>query len=370
MQLAEPGGTGSGEGAPPDRPDRALFRISFGVLAVGLLVVNLARIGLGPFPGIDLDLRITKSLPAVPRLGIDEQFALYSPIGLVVARVLRISTRSSWLVLHGVVLVGGLGVELAWCRKRYGDLVARFVVITWSSSAVPVVLFGWLGAYDVFSVILSTALVLSGSTIAAALIGFLLAFTNFEQSIVSVGVLAGLAAFGLFGRVKQFVAAGAGLLVGRLILTAYLRANDATSDRMAFLQAHNASGIVQSFLSNSPMILATAFGAAALLLIATALRDELPTRDRVLWLAAFLPAFAVAMFGLDQTRVVVLINWPILLGLAITVAQTWPRASVQRLGTAMVAMTLMLPAVFVWDGRVETIGWANLGDRLNNALPP
>jgi hypothetical protein len=354
----------------PGRNDRPLFRIPYWSFAVGLLVVTVVRVGVGAFPDIDFDLSVSKAVPTVPALGIYEQYALYSPIGLVLARVFGVTTRSGWLVLHGVLLAGGLAAVFARCRARHGDLAARFAAMTLSSSAVPVIVLGWLGSYDIFGIVLSSALVVTESATLSALAGFALAFANFEQGIVALATLAGLAAAGLFGRVSRFVAAGAGLVIGRVILTWFLRANGAGADRLSFLTSHDSGSMVRMSLRNAPLIVATALGAAVLLVIATALQDRLPRRDRILWLAAFVPPVLVATLGLDQTRVIALLSWPVLLALALTAAQHWPRQLVQRLGIAMVALSLVFPAVYVWEGNVHAVGWSNVAGRLQGASGP
>jgi hypothetical protein len=349
--------------------DQFLFRIPFLIFAAGVLAVTAARVGIGAFPNISLDLELVHTAPAVAQLPSNEQYNLYSPIGIVLAYLLGVATRSRWLLLHGAALACGLGAILLWCRWRHGDLAARFVAITWSSSTVPVIVLGWLGSYDVFTLVLSSALVVTESTAVSGLLGCALAFANFEQGVVVLATLAVLAAGRQFGRLSRVATASATLVIGRVALTLYLRANGSEADRLSYVSSFGRRSMIRMYLHSAPLIIATAFGAAALLVVATAMHEHLPRRDRMIWMTAFVPPFLVAMFGFDQTRVLALVSWPLLFALALTAAKDWPTRSIQRLGTAMMGLSLLVPAVYVWEGNLHAVGWANVVARLQGTAP-
>jgi hypothetical protein len=362
----EPGDEGE---APVDVVAGALFGLPLALMVAGLAVVTVARVGIGAFPDMDLYVKMAQRFPESPNLPPEAQYTLFSPIGVALAHATGLTTRTGWFVLHAGVAGFGMAAIGLKVRARYGDLAARFSAVTLSSSTVPVVLLSWLGSYDVYGIVLTSAIVVTESPVVAALFGFVLAFANFEQAIVAVAVLAVLAATGVFGRLPAFVGAGAGLVIGRALLTAHLHALGITHDRLAFLQAWGTGGMVKLFLRNAPLIVATVQGAAVVLIIMVAGTRTMPTRARVMWLVALSVPVVVSSVGLDQTRVAALIGWPILFALALTAARRWPPRLVRRVGLAMVALALFFPAVYVWEGAIHGVGWTDVRGRLHGTSP-
>ncbi len=345
----------SGPSAPARPPQAASWwlRVPLGVLLALMTTFVLARNGIGADalarPFADEFLGSFPHLPPWPAL---YHYLFSSPLGVAVANVLQISSYRGFVALHVVVLVGGMVGLVVMARRAYGDLAARLLVTTFAASQVPSMLLGRIGGYDPWTIVLGGAMALTASVPVGLIVGVLLAWTAFEQASVA---LAGLFVIRtLLGESRRsLVAAGAGLLVGRLLLQLWLNWAGAEGTRLTWIRHFGVSMFVEMFLQGLVLLLLTMTGGVFVLAIQHARSVAADRRWRVggAWLVACLVPLLPVILSDDESRVYACIWWPMAAYLAITMAKEVDRAVVTRAAVWALGAAVVVPGILVSHGK-------------------
>lgn len=321
-------------------------------IALGLAVL-VWRAGWGPFPDARwLATQIVPALPSVPPLAPLDQFTLSSPLGAFLAALVRAHDETSFELLHLAVMIGfavGIGVLLV---RRHGWTVAALVGSVFVGSQTSVVLLSWIGSYDVFTVGLTSLLVIVRDRRIAAGAGFLLAFSGFEQSVFVLLALLAVSSVGIGRDRGRLAGAAIGLAVGKVALEVWLRANDVTRGRFWFLQHTGASHVLLQFVQSLPWLVVTGLGASVVAVV-VALRSLSGGRARLTVVGVLVAALVPVALSLDQTRVLAILTWPVVMALVLDHAERVAPEAVARLSRWVLALAAIVPGIVVWEGRAQ-----------------
>lgn len=300
------------------------------VLAV-LAVWALVRTGPGTVPGIESHEAGARSWPTTD-VSAETAYMLRVPLGQLVYQALPVESLRLFLALHVATLLGSGAVLVAWMVRRYGAQSAGIATAVLILSPLTAVLLEWLGIYDAFSMLTWVLLVLAlpGHRVLQVAAAVLAGAQNFEQVVVGLVLMALLPELHrLVGWRPWFLGLLVGAVVGRLALEAYLRAAGAESGSRVSYVIDNSDLVLEaarSFLVNLPLGVASvlaglwAFAVPALQLMLG--RPTRLVRLRLVLVAALL--LAVALLGIDHTRVMVLSLVPLLVAGALAIAQQFP----------------------------------------------
>lgn len=332
-----------------DGPSPVAFAVTF--LAVAVYV--LLRAGAGTYPGIAVALDIANRFPSMPVFPALAQSFQHAPVGPALARLLGATTSTRYRLLHAGVLVAG-SAALGWVvATRWSPRVALIAATAFAASPAAVVLTAWTGSYDVFTFLLGSAIVVARRPVAAAFAGFVAAFAGFEQTVISVVLLLGVAVVtDDRDRRRVYVGGLVGTVLGRIVLTAWLRAHGITHDRSYWISFFGPSYFLHQFVHSLGVFLLSALGGAIVVVVAALALGVRSGVSRAVWIGALaVPLVPVALTE-DQTRVYAMITWPIVLALVLAAAPAFTPGRVRVLVPAALLLGLALP-MFVWRGEVH-----------------
>lgn len=332
-----------------DAPFLAVFAAFVGVM--------LLMRGVGTYPGIGIEILVSRHLPlAPPNMAPPGHFLMSSLAGPVLARVLGVSSPFWFAALHLLVLVSGLWGVLHVVRRRRGDRAARLVLLMLACVSLPTILLQWLGSYDVFTFLLSSLLVVTGSAPGIVLMSFALGMQHFEQGAVMALMLA-VVGSERFGRIRYGALMFAGLATARVVLFLYTRMIG-VGDRMFWLsssQPFPRGNIVVMWARHLPALLYSLLGGGWVLLalIVFVVGWGWPETRRSLLALAL--ALVPTVLSHDQTREFAMVSWPVLMTLALTLARRGSESGM-RLFAGVGVLAALAPAFFVWEGDVRSPG--------------
>jgi len=333
----------------PGRPSPVAFAVVF----AGVAGYVLLRAGLGVYPGIGIALDIANRLPSTPPFAPLAQSFQYAPLGPVLAWLLGATTAIRYEVLHAAVLAAGAGA-LGWIvATRWSPRTALVAATAFAASPAAVVLVAWTGSYDVFTFLLGSAIVVARRPAAAAAAGFVAAFAAFEQTVVSVVLLLGVAAVtGDRDRRRAYLGGLVGTVLGRVVLTGWLRANGITHDRSYWISFFGPSRFLHQFAHSLGWLLVTTLGGAVVVVVVALVWGVRSGCARAAWVGALALPLAPVALTEDQTRVYAMISWPIVLALVLAATPAFTPRRVRVVVPAALLLGLALP-MFVWRGQLH-----------------
>ena len=326
--------------------------VAFAVGFLAVVAYVLLRAGVGVYPGIGVALDIAdgcRRCPPFPRCPVVPARPARPGDGAA-ARCHHVGPLSA---LHVSVLVAGTAA-LGWVvATRWSPRTALIAATAFAASPAAVVLTAWTGSYDVFTFLLGSAIVVARRPLAAAVAGFAASFAAFEQTIVSVVLLLGVAVVsGDHDRRSAYLGGVVGAVLGRIVLTMWLRAHGITHDRSYWISFFGPSHFLHQFTDSLGVLLLTALGGAVVLVVAALVWGVQQRLGRAAWIGALaLPLVPVA-FTEDQTRVYAMITWPIVFALVLAAAPAFTVRRVRLLVPAALLLGLALP-MFVWRGEIH-----------------
>jgi hypothetical protein len=173
-----------------DRIARRVASAPLWALTVAPMAVVIAVNGAWHTPSIEFLTAYADKVFDPPPLG-DQAYAVFSPLGPLLAWALRLTDSPSELsLLHAVVLAGAIVIVVTAARTWHGRPVAGDLAIALSASATAAVLWRWLGLPDPFIFFGASIAVLAPYPAAVLGSGVLLGFAHFEQAAVIWACLA------------------------------------------------------------------------------------------------------------------------------------------------------------------------------------
>lgn len=330
-----------------------VWRLRNGVWVFLGVAVLVWRAGWGSYADAEfLATRVVPALPSLPRQDALFEYLYSSPIGTFVAAVVHAETLRSYQLLHLGVFGAFAAVIGVLVVRHHGVVTGALVGSAFVGSQASVVCLFWLGSYDVFTVGLTSLLVVLRNRIAAALVGFTLAFANAEQAVIVIALLAVLSLVGLFKDPRRLLSAGIGLLVGRVLLGWWLSANDVHHGRAYFFQHFGLAHFLDQFWSSLPWLVLTGLGASVVTVI-FALRNEKSWRTRLVFVAALIAALVPVAISEDQTRVFAVITWPLVMSLSLRFGATGERRHIGHVALGTLVAAAAVPGIVIWTGRVN-----------------
>jgi len=319
----------AGSGAPPEdggttRSGLTRFLPVLATLGISLLV--LWRTGPGKVPGPEGFEAVARTWPHMP-LPPEGAYVLRQGLGQALYHASGLVGTGHFLAFHIVTLLVAGGLLSGWMLRRLGVQRGTIAVCLLLLSPVTAVLLEWIGIYDSFSVLVWVLMLLTlrGRWWLQLAVAVLLGVQNFEQSVVSIVLLALLPEAGRpLGLRARPAALLAGTFVGKVVLELYLRAEDASSgSRAAFLENPELLHFVlKTFAQLAPIIVFTVLGALWIPVV-----HRLPavwaaaTRSfRLRVLAAAAVVLGIGILSADHTRVMVLITFPLVVVLCMRLA--------------------------------------------------
>ena len=311
------------------------------------------RGGWGEFPDASwLATTIVPALPSLPTVDPLAQYSLSSPIGSMVVAALHVRGVGGFEVVHVVAFLALAAVVGVLVVRRWGWTAAGLVGAAFVGSQTAVVLTGWIGSYDVFTVGLTSVLVTVRNRWVAALVGVLLAFAGFEQAAFVLVALAALSLVRVGADRWRLAWAAIGLVVGRVALEVWLRANHITHGRAWFLREIGLGHVLRQFVHGFPWLLVTGLGATVVAVVVAIV--HLPSaRARIVAIGVLVAALVPTALALDQTRVFAVLTWPIVLVLLVDHAVRSDAAAVRRLSLITLGVAAIVPGIVVWEGRAQ-----------------
>ena len=319
---------------------------------VGLAVL-FWRAGFGVYPDAQfLATKLVPALPSLPHVAPLDQYLLGSPIGAIVAAIFNATTERSFELVHVVVFIGFvIGIAVLLCRK-FGVRAAALVGAGFIGSQTSVILMAWIGSYDVFTVGLSSLLLLVRSRWAALVIGFLLTFAAFEQGLIILLLLGVLALLGMIEHKVNLLWAAGGLVVGRLLQQIWLSANHVTEGRSSFLQQQGVHVFLDQFWKGLPWLLPTCLG-VTIVAVAVAISSEQGWRNRIVVVSLFIACFVPVAVSFDQSRIYAILTWPMVMVLLLRYSKRAEDRDVERLSMLTLGLAAIVPGIFVWTGKAQ-----------------
>ena len=287
-----------------------------GQLALTVLAALWAvmRSGLGVYPGaqITLETASTWPFPSDPRPS--EQFYVESPLGMLLARALGITSLPAYLWLHIALLLAGLTlISVLLLRTADGTLQWRSVRLFWLAPVVAVC-WMWVGSYDAMTVVLWGGALLAyrlGSRPLMLVAGLALGFHATLQALLGIAVwwlVASSLSNDRPARSTNPLWAVPGIAVGGIGLAWALAAGE-HQGRLSVLGLEPLP-LLRDGAQSFPLLLWSLFGGLWLVLII--IWQYAHRRQRALLCLAFLIALGSLVIAQDRTRVFTLITLPAL----------------------------------------------------------
>lgn len=354
-----------------DRIRKLVFESPYWAFCAVLLAACVLQNGIWYSPQATRFLDIAKDLTTIPAtLEVYNQWYLYSYLGPTLAWVFG-ATGSLFIftLFHLGALLAFFALMARVLRQRAGDFVARSILIVFFLTALPSVLFTWLGGPDVFTFALASLIVIFWRNAAiVALAAVLLGVNHFEQgvAILALSVVYLLYAEGRREALQFAMIVAPGLLLGRVALEWHFADYDfgISFSRLTYFVAFGAHPYVIATVGNLPALLYSLFQLAAVFLVGLSLHNLPAGKTTRAFLFAANLGFYLILFTLDQTRVFALVTFPLWLFLLLSPEYTKlskPNALFfQRILGALFVAGLLVPRLVVWEGRVHASAYLQI----------
>jgi hypothetical protein len=286
--------------------------------------------------------------PDVPSYGYS------SPLGAILGWLVGADSFGDVARVNYVVAVVIICGCVAAIRKWESDIAARLFLLAYWCSPQSWANTAFLGAYDVFTL---GALTLSFVAPAGVCIGagVVLGFNHFEQGGIALAAIAFIRIVMRRQTWQPMAAAFAGLIVGKVILLAYLAASDISPvGRIEYIREQGLHDIVAGWngeLLTLEWAVYNVLWVGMIWMLWTMRRGD---RERVIAMHLLLTVPVLLTF--DLSRVYRNLTWPLVLLLVIYAAQ-WPdRRLVQRWALALAVAAILVPRTEIFAAGLRING--------------
>ena len=346
--------------------NRYLFSLPFGKFCLFIYAFVFIQNGVWSVPNVETVRKMSQHLTENV-LTPDIQYLYSSFFGLFLGYVTGASkSHNAFLGIHLLSLTIGFFVLAYQIRKKYGDDLARIVILAFAAVPLCNVLTTWLGTSDVFVYIFGTALTIVGQPLLALLFSFLLGLSHFEQSCFIVLIL-------VFWRTVLVdsleVTRGktmliclsmiSGVILAKLSLTSYFSLLDfnLVSNRISFAREFPLKTFMDNYFRNAGVTLFSfqnVFWIFVLALCLEAWKNYL--RFFICIIATHALLMTVSMIVLDTTRNFTLMAWPSIILMCVIAEKKvlLPMDDMKSLITTVFLLNLIIPKLIVWEGKIHS----------------
>jgi len=168
---------------------RYLFSLPFGKFCTFIYIFIFLQNGIWSVPNVEIVRSMSQNV-TINVLPPDLQYLYTSFLGLALGWLTGASkSHNAFLGIHLLFLSFGYFILAFQIRNKFGDNIARMVIMAFASIPLCNVLTTWLGTSDVYVYIFGTALAIASQPILILIFSFLLGISHFEQSCFIVLLL-------------------------------------------------------------------------------------------------------------------------------------------------------------------------------------
>jgi hypothetical protein len=346
---------------------KKLFESKFSHFLAAILVLSILRNGIWVVPSIDLIQQVSINLSQNPFP--DRPMAHYlvtSFLGPMLAHFLGFSSSIPlWAGFYFITFVVGFCALLNALKNRFGNSVARCVGVAFVCLPVSSPVLTWLGYTDVFTFLISTALVVSQLSGLSLFCGLLLGLNHFEQGILIVSSLLFINFLDPTREKKtqiHLLVAVAGLFCAKFALAYWFHIHQfhLTSGRLYYVQQLGLPRILSQIFTNFHALIFSFFNVFWLVIIFLLIQFKPASKWLYSGILVTLAGIAVAIcVGLDTTRIYGMVTWPFVVYLLICFHQMFKENQLkldelQKVISIAFMTAILVPPVIVWEGKVHT----------------
>jgi len=270
--------------------------------------------------------------------------------------------------MHFVILVVFFTVLILVVKRKFGDFVARSVIIIFFLSPLSNVLFTWLGSPDILTILLSMMIVVFWDNLIVLFVGaFLLGINHPEQGLVILLLLT-IFSF-LVGRKKETIRFGliglVSLVLGKLLVDWYFYYHNFAVEfsRVDYISNSGLFQYVKATFSNPFALLFSLYN--VLLIFISTYVVYFWKKDKIsfTFIIYSLLAFTTILVTLDQTRVFSILTFPGLLLLVFSPAyqnlEYAEKEFFKEVLTISFIAGIFIPRFVVWMGNIHYSTYSN-----------
>jgi hypothetical protein len=271
--------------------------------------------------------------------------------------------------MHLMILIIFFPLLVFIVRRRYGDFIARTVLILFSLSPISSVLFTWLGSPDILTALSSMMIVVFRKNLFLLFVGgFLLGINHPEQGLLILLLIA-LFIFLTEGKKEAFkfslVCLSSYLLV-ILLINWYFHWYDFSVEfsRLDYISDVGLSRYITATFSNPFALLFSLYNVLLIFISTYVFYFWKNNRLPFAFLVYSLLAFVTILVTLDQTRVFSILTFPGLLLLVFSPSFLSVSQSEKDFFKSVLTISLfagiLIPRFVVWDGNIHSAAYNQL----------
>ncbi|HLD93252.1 MAG TPA: hypothetical protein VI703_03530 [Anaerolineales bacterium] len=336
-----------------------VFRSSYWGLFSFLLLISILQNGVWYAPNAPFFLEIAENIYINPFLSNpNAQWQLFSFLGPTIAFL--IGANQSLLLfslMHVVFFLVFFVLFAYYLRLQFPESVARSVLVVFFLTPLPSILLTWVGSPDVFTVLLSTTMILfRKKPVVIFFSAVLMGINHFEQG-TAILVLTSIFLLLTEGKatLPYVVSYLLGISLGRMILETHFSSYsfDVTFGRFSYFSEYGISLFIENNLRNPVVLVYSLFQMLGGFLFIYVMLNWRGGNSAPAFVLCCAGAFGLILFTLDQTRVFSTLIFPILL-LFLLSSDHQPLADSTKLIlnkalAASFALGVLVPRIIVWE---------------------
>lgn len=309
-------------------------------------------------------LLISQNINSNPLLNQQEhQWLITSYFGPLLANIFGSnSSLFSYIIFHFFFIISFLIILTKIIKIKFGEVIARYFLIIFFLSPLSNVIFTWLGSPDVFTLVITSLLVIfRWNFLIVSLCSFLLGINHFEQGVAILTLMTffSIVEGGNKKMITFFALTSIGfLIIGRLLLSFYFEKLDfnLAYNRAEYIKVTGIKKYMLSTLSNPFALIFSLYNTLYIFVVSFVIYFWKRERIVVSFLIYNLGAIIAILFTLDQTRVFSILTFPsiLLLVFSPTFIKLPESESnfFKKIFTISFFLGLLIPRYTVWEGSV------------------
>ena len=326
-----------------------------------VIVVTLVKYGVDRYPSIDLMRALSANWAdphASPLLQPPDDYRLASPVSALAAGFLHLTSVRTFLAFHLVIAVLAVISPFALPRVRASRELRSLVTLLLIGSAIPAVLFGWVGGYDAVTVASLSVAILAEHRGVRALAWLFVALNNAPVAMLTFAVTMVHHVEVNKQRSFSFLLPSLGGLLGGVILIQLLLQHwGVATSRLSVYELYGFSRFFTSTMHFAPLIAIGGLGVGWVLLGCREVRTL--QGGRVALIVACVATVLIPLIALDQTRVLSFVCFGLVLQVGIVAERALPKPTFHQVLHRMLPVSVLLVLPVVWDNQLVYAGWSS-----------